>query len=114
MREDRPRLELEEGAAVGVLLHDVGADDVGGHQVGRELNARKLEVENLGERVHEAGLADARDALEQNMAAREQARDGQTDDLVVPDDPPADLARDAQEPIAELLDRLLDAGGRHC
>jgi hypothetical protein len=53
---------------VRVLLHDVRADDVGRHQVGRELDARELQVQHVGERVHEARLADARDALEQHVA----------------------------------------------
>ena len=59
----------------GVLLDDVRADDVGGHQVGRELDARELQVQDVGQRVDEARLADAGDALEQHVAARQQARD---------------------------------------
>ena len=39
--EDRARAELE---AVLALVEDVGADDVGGQQVGRALDARELEV----------------------------------------------------------------------
>ena len=70
-----PGLELEEHPAVRVLLHDVGADDVGRHQIRRELDARELQVEDVGERVHEAGLADARDALEQHVAADQQRGD---------------------------------------
>ena len=68
-----------------VLLHDVGADDVGGHQVGRELDARELQVQHVGERVHEARLADAGNALEQHVAAEER-RDGAVDDVFVTND----------------------------
>jgi hypothetical protein len=39
-----------------VLLHDVRADDVGRHQVRRELDARELEVEHVGQRVDELVL----------------------------------------------------------
>ena len=90
--EDRTGLELEERAAVRVLLHDVGADDVGRHQVRRELDARELQVQDVGQRVHEARLADAGNALEQHVPAGEQARDGQSNDLVVADDAAADFA----------------------
>ena len=100
--------------AVRLLLHDVRADDVGGHQVGRELDARELQVQDVGQRVHEARLADAGNAFEQHVAAGEQARDGQVDDLVVADDAPADFLGDADEAVAELIDGLLDADGRHC
>ena len=40
--EDRARLETQAFAAALVGLHDHAADDVGGHQVGRELDARIL------------------------------------------------------------------------
>ena len=61
-------------AALRALLHDVRADDVGRHQVGRELDARERQVQDVGERVHEARLADAGNAFEQHVAAGEQAR----------------------------------------
>ncbi len=80
VREDRPGLELEERAAVRVLLHDVGADDVGGHQVRRELDARELQVQDVRQRVDEAGLAHAGNALEQHVAAGQQGRDGVLDE----------------------------------
>ena len=115
VRENRPGLELEERPAVRVLLDDVGADDVGGHQVGRELDARERQVQHVGERVDEARLADAGNALEQHVAAREQAGDREVHDLLVADDPAPDFLGDAEEAVAELIDGLLDGGGcRHC
>ena len=113
VREDRAGLELEERPAVRVLLDDVGADDVGRHQVGRELDARELQVEDVRERVHEAGLADAGDALEQHVAAGEQAGDRAVDDVFMPDDSPSDLVGDSEEAFAELVDGLCDGGWRH-
>ena len=50
-----------------------GAGDVGRHQVGRELDAAELEVERLGERAHQHGLAQAGHALEQGVAAGDEA-----------------------------------------
>ena len=111
--EDRSGLELEEGAAVRVLLHDVGADDVGRHQVGRELDARELQVQHVGERVHEARLADAGNPLEQHVAAGEERRDRAVDDLFVTDDAARDFLGDAGEPLAKLIDGFGDRRGCH-
>ena len=44
------------------------------------------EVEALGERLDQEGLAQARHALEQDVAAGEHAREHVGDDLVVADD----------------------------
>ena len=60
LREDRARLELEDAAAVGQLHDDVGADDVGGHQVGRELDAVEVQVDRVGQGAHQQRLAQAR------------------------------------------------------
>ena len=112
--EDRPGLELEERAAVRVLLDDVGADDVGGHQVRRELDARELQVQHVGERVHEARLADAGNAFEQHVAAGEERRDRAVDDVFVTDDAAPDFLGDAGEPLAKLIDGFGDRRGCHC
>ena len=99
--------------AVRVLLHDVGADDVGRHEVGRELDAREREVQHVGQRVHQARLADSRDPFEQHMSAREEAGHREVHDLFVTDDAAADFARDADEAIAELIDGRSDGGCSH-
>ena len=62
-----------------VLLEHVGAGDVGGHQVGRELDAVEGEVEHLGERRDEQRLREPGHADEQAVAAREE-RDQQVVD----------------------------------
>ena len=49
------------------------ADDVGGHQVGRELYALRVELEYLRERGDEGGLAESGKAFEKDMPARENA-----------------------------------------
>ena len=71
--EDRPALELEPAAALGRLEHDVGADQVGRHQVGRELDALELQVQGVGQRPHQQRLAQPRHAL---RAARGRRRSG--------------------------------------
>ena len=42
-------------------------------QVGGELDAREGAAEGLGQRPHQQGLAEPRHALEEHVAAREQA-----------------------------------------
>ena len=89
--EDRPVLELEDPLAVGRLHDDVRADDVGRHQVGRELDAVEVQVERLGQRADQQRLAQAGHAFEQGVAADEQAGQHAVDDVVVADDHLADL-----------------------
>ena len=50
--------------------NDRGADDVGGHEVGGELDAGKLQIEHLGQRVHQHGFTQAGDAFEKSVAPR--------------------------------------------
>ncbi len=60
-------------ALAALLDEDVGADDVGGHQVGRELDAAEAAVDDVGEGAHQHRLAQAGHALEQRVAVGEQA-----------------------------------------
>ena len=55
-----------------VFLHEVGAGDVRRHQVGRELDARELQVEHARHRVDEQRLGQAGRADDQAVAADEQ------------------------------------------
>src|SRR5437588_163827 len=73
-------------AAARVLDDDVGPGDVGGHQVGRELDPRERELESFGERADEEGLTEAGCSLEQDVTAREEPDEHAQDDVVVADD----------------------------
>ena len=87
LRENRPLLEAEHALARGrVFLEDFGADDIGRHQVGRELDAAELHVGGLRQRLDQQRLAQARHALDQCMAASEQADDERFDHIVLADD----------------------------
>ena len=108
LREDRALLELERAAAVGRFDDHVRAEDVGGHQVGRELDAREVQVERLGERADEQRLAEAGHAFEQAVAADEQAGEHAVDDVVVADDDAADLLADGFVAGGELFGLLFD------
>jgi len=67
--EDRAGLEAEGLGAAIVTLDDHAADDVGGHQVRRELNAGIFEMQNAAERSKQSGLARPGNSFEQNVAA---------------------------------------------
>ena len=90
--EDRAGTELEARLA---LVVDLGADDVGGQQVGRALHARELAVDRARQRARERGLADAGVVLDEDVALGEQ-RDGDVLEHVGANlDRPLDVSRDA-------------------
>jgi hypothetical protein len=71
--EDRTRLKLEgASAALGCFEQDVGAQDVRGHQVRRELDAAVVQLQRSSDRAHQQGLAQTRQAFEQDVPARQQ------------------------------------------
>ena len=57
------------------------ADDVGGQQVGRELDAAERGVDRRGERLRHRGLADAGPVLDEQVALGHEAQHDQLDDL---------------------------------
>ena len=90
--EDGPfdEFELAFSADAG-FLDDVGAGDVRGHQVRRELDAVEGEVEGLGYRGNEQGLGEAGNTHEQRVTAGEKADGESLDDLVLTDDDLSEL-----------------------
>ncbi len=109
MGEDRPALELEFPAAAGDFHDDVRAEDVGGHQVGRELDAVEGEIEHFAERADEQGFAQAGDAFEQDVAAGEHGDQCAFDDFLMADDHLADFVADGGIGLAKGLDLLFCA-----
>ena len=71
LREDGAFEEAEGAAVIGRLLHDFGAENIGGHQIGRELDALFREAENGAHGFDELGFGEARDADNQGVAAGE-------------------------------------------
>src|SRR5437870_877594 len=94
LREDRAGAELE---AAAVALVDRHAEDVGGQHVAGELDALELQAERSREHVRQRGLADSRQVLDQQVAAREQAGQRQSD-----------LCLFAENDLAGRLDRAID------
>jgi len=108
---NRALLELEDLRAGLGLVHDVGTDDVTGHQVGGELDAREVQVQHVGDGGDDLGLADARDAFEQHVALCQEADQSAIDDFFGADDDLTDLLADALELLGEQVDSIFDSGG---
>ena len=101
-------------AGAVVLFQQLGAEDVAGHQVGRELHAPELQLQRLAERAHQQRLAQARHAFEQAVAAGEQADQQLLDDGVLADDGLGDRGAQGAE-LGELgLDVGFGGGVVHC
>ena len=75
-----------------VFLDHVGAEDVGRHQIRRELDAAELEIDRVGERLDQERLGQTRHAAKQAVAARHQADDHLAHDAVLADDHAGQLA----------------------
>ena len=73
------------------FLEDVAAGDVGRQQVGRELDAAEVERQQPRQRLDELGLAQAGQAFEQHVSAREQRRDDLVDRLFLAENHAAQL-----------------------
>ena len=85
--EDRTGQELELPAArLQVFLDQLGAGDVAGHQVGRELDALERQVQRLGQRADQQRLGQAGHAHEQGVAAGEDGHQDLLDHFVLADD----------------------------
>ena len=85
---DRAGTELKIAA---FLVEDADAHDVGGQQVGRELDALEGTVERARQRTGQNGLADARDVLQQRVPLAEQGDEEQVDDVFLADKDSADI-----------------------
>ncbi len=101
--EDRPLVQ-REGARRHV--EDVGADDVGGHQVGRALHALELQAHDARERADRQRLGQARNAFEQRVPAADDRQQQQVDHLGLPDDDLGELAAGLAGDLFECAHRL--------
>ena len=83
---------------------DARADEVGRDEVGRELDARERAAEHVGGRLDRQRLREAGDALDQQVALREQADEHALEHRVLAGDHAPDLEQ-------RLLEALLGLGG---
>ena len=83
-----------------LLVVDPRADDVGRHQVGRELDALELDAQRVGERLHRQRLGQTGHALDEQVAAGQEGDDHPLEQHVLADDHPLHL-------VQHLLERQL-------
>ena len=87
-------MEAESAAAfTGLAIVDRRAENVGRQQITGELDAVEFESERSRQRMRQRGLADTRHILDQQMAARQQAGQAQTDLPVLAEDNVVDLGK---------------------
>ena len=85
--EQRAALELER-TVLGPV--DLGAGQVGGQQVGRELDPVKIGFDAVAQHLDGAGLRQARRAFNQQVSVRQQRKEQPVHQLVLADDMPGD------------------------
>jgi hypothetical protein len=88
--EHRAGEKAEAALACGALLKNFGAENVGGHKVGRELDAPRVETKHGTHGLHELGLGEARHAEQKRMAAGKDSDERLLDDFVLAEDDRAD------------------------
>ena len=98
----------------GAVLQHLRADDVGGHQVGRELDALGVEAEDLAERLDQQRLGEARHADQQRVAAGQNGDERALDHLVLAEDDGGGRLVDALHALAGRLDAGDDVAASRC
>ncbi|MDT4853115.1 hypothetical protein FQZ97_873690 [compost metagenome] len=81
--EDRPLLEHE---TAGFRTIDLGAGDVGGQQVGGELDAMKFRLDTFGQFLDRLGLGQPGRAFDQHVTIGEQGDQQPFDELLLAED----------------------------
>ena len=100
---DKPKLA---GTGRPVLLDDFRAGDVTRHEVRRELNSIKRQVQRLGEGSHHERLSETGHTDQQTVSAGKHRDEQFLNDLFLPDDRAGKLCRDFFERLGHFFDRL--------
>ena len=91
-------------AGGAILLDHFGADDVGRHQVRRELDAVELQVDRLRERLDQQRLRQPGHAAQQAVAAGEERDEDFLDDRLLADDRAAELVAQTRREALRLVE----------
>jgi hypothetical protein len=89
-----------------ILLEELGAGNVGRHEVGRELHAVEREVQRLRQRLDQQRFRDARNADQQHVTAGQDRGDQIVHDVELPNDAPSDLIGEPLPRLRELLQQI--------
>jgi len=87
----------DHAAALLSIFEDLRAGDVGGHEIGRELDAIKAEIEDISYSFHQQRLCQTGCAGDEAMPARDEGDEHLIHDLMLADDDLTDLG---EEPLA--------------
>jgi hypothetical protein len=98
-------------AGGGIFLDDVGAGDVGRHQVRRELDALEQQAQGLRHGADEQRLGGAGQAGDETMAAHKQGDHHLLQHLFLSDDHAPDLAHNFRLHFAEPADAAAQGVG---
>ena len=104
--EGRPLDETERPASVGPRVQDLGPQDVGGHQVGRELDAGAIQTQDGRQRVNQHRLAQARLPDQQRVSPGQDRRKDLFDHLVLAHETPFDAGAGIRQAGGQGLDLL--------
>ena len=105
LSEQRPLVELKEPFPRGVILFEhLGADDVTGHQVGRELDAVEHQIDGLRQRADQQGFPQTRQSFEQAVSPGEKGGQQLLDHGLLPDDHLADLCPQTRDFFEQGVD----------
>ena len=96
--------------AVEPFLHHFGAENVGGHQIGGELHAQRVEAHDDAERLDQLGLGEAGHADQQSVTAGEQSDQRLLDDPLLTEDHRADGFARGGDAVERRFGGLDDAG----
>ena len=100
--EDRAFDKAELPPPVAGHVQHFRAEDIGRHQVGRELDARILKAQHRRQRIDQHGLAQARLADQKRMATGQNRGQNLLDHLVLADEAPLDAAARLQQAVAQI------------
>ncbi len=104
LAEDRAFEEAEGPAAVGGGLQHLGAQDIGRHQVGGELDAVGIQAHDRAQRVDKPRLAEARQADQKRMATAEHGGKDKVHHLLLADEAAVDAGLGLGQPCPQRLD----------
>ena len=112
--EDRALDEAERAAPSARLVEDLRAENVGGHQVRRELHPPCVEPEHGAERLDQLRLGEAGHADEQAVAAGQDRHQGEVDHLLLAEDDRCGWRRAPARSVssvasADFNDRIVEA-----
>src|SRR5262245_3183940 len=102
MGKYRSFFELKLAAATG-FGQNFCADDIGRHQIRRELNALERNAKDVTQGFYQQGLAQTRYPLQQDVSAGKKGNQHLPDDIIVTDDNFAYLSLQPSEDLLKFL-----------